>query len=70
MEKIPNSRIMGHNSKNRESVLYHFESSRNPLVLVSPSMSEGVDLSYDQCRFQVIYKVPFPYLGDKVLQWC
>ena len=28
-------------------------------------MSEGVDLPYDKCRFQIIYKVPFPYLGDK-----
>jgi Rad3-related DNA helicase len=28
-------------------------------------MSEGVDLPYDKCRFQVIYKIPFPYLGDK-----
>ena len=27
-------------------------------------MSEGVDLPYDKCRFQVIYKIPFPYLGD------
>jgi Rad3-related DNA helicase len=28
-------------------------------------MSEGVDLPYDKCRFQIIYKIPFPYLGDK-----
>ena len=42
-----------------------FEKDENPLVLVSPSMSEGVDLPYDKCRFQIIYKMPFPYLGDK-----
>jgi len=65
MKKVLNSRLTAHNSLNRESVLQHFEASRNPLVLVSPSMSEGVDLPYDKCRFQVIYKVPFPYLGDK-----
>jgi len=28
-------------------------------------MSEGVDLPYEKCQFQVIYKVPYPYLGDK-----
>ena len=50
---------------NREAVLKHFEEDKNPLVLVSPSMSEGVDLPYDKCRFQIIYKIPFPYLGDK-----
>ncbi|RJS48897.1 MAG: ATP-dependent helicase [Methanobacterium sp.] len=65
MNKLPHSRLMDHNSMNRETVLHNFETSHNPLVLISPSMSEGVDLPYDKCRFQVIYKVPFPYLGDK-----
>ncbi len=60
-----NSRLVSHTSKNREQVLNFFEKDENPLVLVSPSMSEGVDLPYDKCRFQIIYKVPFPYLGDK-----
>ncbi len=65
VKNVLNSRIISHSSLNRERVLKHFEDSKNPLVLVSPSMSEGVDLPYDKCRFQVIYKVPFPYLGDK-----
>ena len=52
-------------SQNREQILNFFEKDENPLVLISPSMSEGVDLPYDKCRFQVIYKIPFPYLGDK-----
>ncbi len=60
-----NSRLISHNAGNRERVLKYFEEDENPLVLVSPSMSEGVDLPYDKCRFQVIYKIPFPYLGDK-----
>ena len=62
---LNNSRLISHNSMNRESILNYFEKDENPLVLVSPSMSEGVDLPYDKCRFQVIYKIPFPYLGDK-----
>lgn len=59
-----NSRLISHTPNNREAVLEHFENDENPLVLVSPSMSEGVDLPYDKCRFQIIYKIPFPYLGD------
>lgn len=61
---INNSRLISHTSHNREAVLKYFEEDENPLVLVSPSMSEGVDLPYDKCRFQIIYKIPFPYLGD------
>lgn len=63
--KIHNPRLLTHNSENRDRILQHFELSKNPLVLVSPSMSEGVDLPYEKCRFQIIYKVPFPYLGDR-----
>jgi|GEM_PF-148742 len=65
MNNLNNSRLIDHTSKNREKVLKDFEDDENPLVLVSPSMNEGVDLPYDKCRFQVIYKMPFPYLGDK-----
>ena len=65
LNNLNNSRLISHTSKNREQILNFFEKDENPLVLVSPSMSEGVDLPYDKCRFQIIYKMPFPYLGDK-----
>lgn len=65
LNNLYNSRLISHTSKNREQILNFFEKDENPLVLVSPSMSEGVDLPYDKCRFQIIYKIPFPYLGDK-----
>ncbi|RAP44197.1 helicase C-terminal domain-containing protein [uncultured Methanosphaera sp.] len=64
-EHIRDQRILSHTPKTREQVLAEFEKSKNPYVLVSPSMSEGVDLPYEKCQFQVIYKVPYPYLGDK-----
>ena len=31
-------------------------------------MTEGVDLKDDLSRFQIICKVPFPYLGDKLIR--
>jgi Rad3-related DNA helicase len=33
-------------------------------LLLSPSMMEGVDLYDDICRFQILLKVPYPYMGD------
>lgn len=65
MNKIKNNRLIDHNSINREYKLEQFEKSEESLVLVSPSMGEGVDLPYEKCQFQVIYKIPFPYLGDR-----
>ena len=51
---------------NREKMLEEHCRSKNDTILVSPSMSEGVDLKGDLSKFQIICKMPFPYLGDKV----
>lgn len=37
-------------------------------VLVSPSLTTGVDLPYDLCEFQIITKLPFPDLGDRQIK--
>ena len=31
-------------------------------------MTEGVDLADDISRFQILCKVPYPYLGDKLIK--
>ena len=68
MDHIKDKRLLDHKSADREYKLRLFEKSKDPLVLVSPSMSEGVDLPYEKCQFQVIYKIPFPYLGDQQIK--
>lgn len=57
-------RMKSHNTFNRSTVLTEFKNSKQPLVLVSPSMDRGVDLPNDECRAVIIAKVPFAYLGD------
>ena len=37
-------------------------------VIVAPAMAEGFDLKNDLARFQVIAKVPWPSLGDRVMK--
>ena len=65
INNIKNNRLIAHDNKNRNQQLKKFIKSKKPLVLVSPSMDEGVDLPDDLCRFQIIYKIPYPDLGDK-----
>jgi Rad3-related DNA helicase len=67
-ETVNSPRLMLHDSKNREEVLKLHISSKDPTVLLSPSMMEGVDLFDDLSRFQIVCKVPFPYLGDLVVK--
>jgi ATP-dependent DNA helicase DinG len=55
--------------KDREDALSrHLASPANSRhggsVLITPSMTEGIDLHGDLARWQVIVKVPYPYLGD------
>lgn len=48
-----------------EHILDLHEKSRDPTVLVSPSMSYGVDLKGDLAKFQIILKAPWLPTKDK-----
>ncbi len=65
IDEISSDRFIYHDAQNRADVIDEFKKSRKPLVLVSPSVGEGVDLPGEECRFQIIYKIPYPDLGDK-----
>ena len=58
-----------HSSKNRDKILEKHINSSEPTVIVTPSMTEGVDLKYELSRFQILCKVPYPYLMDKQIQF-
>jgi len=65
---LKSKRLLIHNSQNRDEILKKHKKSKSPTVLLSPSMTEGVDLKGDTSRFQVICKIPYPYLGDKLIR--
>jgi Rad3-related DNA helicase len=67
-ENVKSSRVLIHDSLNRDEILRRHMESKDPTVLLSPSMMEGVDLRDDQSRFQILCKIPFPYLGDAVVK--
>ena len=48
----------------KEKVLEKFFAEKN-LVMMGPSILEGLDLAAEKSRFQIFMKVPFPSLGDK-----
>jgi ATP-dependent DNA helicase DinG len=63
---IGNRRLITHNSKDRDEVIQEFKDSTEPLVLVSPIITRGVDLPDDLCRFIIWAKAPFLDLSDEV----
>ena len=56
-------RFLFHDSSTRDLVLRQHTASKEPTILVSPSMFTGVDLKDDLSRFQIILKIPYPNLG-------
>ncbi len=61
-------RLLIHTSEDREEVLRRHLESSEPTILLSPSMTEGVDLKGDLSRFQIVCKVPYPYYGDPLVR--
>ncbi|MCP4229205.1 MAG: ATP-dependent DNA helicase [bacterium] len=57
-------RFIAHGSRDREKALARHLKSSEPTVLLSPSMTEGLDLADDASRFQIICKIPYPPLND------
>jgi Rad3-related DNA helicase len=53
---------------NNESLLDKHYNTKEPTVVVSPSMSHGVDLKDDLARFQIIVKAPFLPMKDKRIE--
>jgi Rad3-related DNA helicase len=57
-------RLLTHGPTDRLAVYELFRLRTDDPVLLSPSMKEGVSLEDDQCRFIIIPKMPYPYLGS------
>ena len=65
VDNLNNPRLITHNSENRLEQFEKFKKSDDPLVFISPSVAEGVDLPLDLCRFQIMFKLPRPDWGDR-----
>jgi len=63
-----NKRLLFHTPDNRDEMLQKHIDAKYPSVIVSPSMISGVDLKDDISRFQVILKIPFPFLGSEKIK--
>lgn len=63
----PGRQVLSHTTRDRLDVLQRFRDTPQS-VLVSPSMHTGVDLPDELLRAQVISRLPFPDLGDPLIQ--
>lgn len=52
--------MITHTKATTESVVRSFKRSEAPCILVSPSMATGWDFPDEECRWQIIVKLPYP----------
>lgn len=55
-------------SNNRTEILELLRKKDSGVIIVSPSIEHGYDFKGDMCRWQIIAKVPFHYLGDPFIR--
>ena len=61
-------RMLIYNNSNEKSDFIEIHKKSHNTILVGPSLSEGIDLPGDLCRFIIILKVPYASLGDKLVK--
>lgn len=60
------SKMMTHDRKSTAKTVRQFKAAKQG-ILVSPSIATGFDFPYDECRYQIITKVPFPDFTNPVV---
>lgn len=60
--------LLYNDSKDKHHILEQHINSKIPTILIGPTLSEGVDMPGDLCRFLIIMKMPYPYLGDDLVK--
>lgn len=64
---LKNRLLLYENSLEKTNLIKQHKNSTNT-ILIGPSLSEGVDLPGDLCRFIIILKVPYASLSDKLVK--
>lgn len=66
-KSLKNRFLLYENSLEKTDLIKQHKNSTNT-ILIGPSLSEGVDLPGDLCRFIIILKVPYASLADKLVK--
>lgn len=66
MSNLRDDRLTFVGGEDRNYVLKDFTKSEENTVLIGASIKDGVDFKGDLCRFQIVFKIPYPQLNEQV----
>jgi len=60
--------LIAHGSRSTGDAITRFKAAEPPAILVSPATTTGYDFPGDECRYQIIGKIPFPDTTSKIMK--
>ena len=66
MDNLRDDRLVFVGGEDRNHTLKDFTKSKENTVLIGASIKDGVDFKGDLCRFQIVFKIPYPQLNEQV----
>ena len=66
MDELEGYPFMFVGGEDRNIVLKEFTESEDNIILIGASIKDGVDFKGDLCRFQIVFKIPYPQLNEQV----
>lgn len=66
IDKLKDYPLVFVGGENRNIVLKEFVESNDTAILIGASIKDGVDFKGDLCRFQIMFKIPYPQLNEQV----
>ena len=67
IEQLKEYPLMFVGGEDRNYILKDFAENEDDIILIGASIKDGVDFKDDLCRFQIIFKVPYPQLNEQVI---
>lgn len=67
-KSIKSNKVLVASGKKRTKIIKDFEESPSDLVIIGAGIKDGVDFNDDKCRFQILFKMPFPSIGDEQIR--
>lgn len=64
-KKLNQKNVLVAQGHTREDTIRRFESSKKPVILIGAGLKDGVDFKDDKCRYQILFKMPYPSLAGK-----
>lgn len=66
IDKLKDYPLVFVGGEDRNIVLKEFVESNDTAILIGASIKDGVDFKGDLCRFQIMFKIPYPQLNEQV----